>query len=61
MKKETGNIRKNESEMKTTITKMMNTLEGINRLDKTEDSISEIEDKVAKHIQSNWQKDKNIF
>ena len=43
---------RNQLEMKNTISKMKNTLERINEVDKTEDWISNIEDGVAKDTQS---------
>ena len=51
----------NQLDMKKTITEMKKTLEGFNgRLDKAEDWISELEDKVAKYTQSEQQKEKEF-
>ena len=45
-------IKKNQSEMKNTITETKNTLQGNNRLDKAENQISDLEDKEAENTQS---------
>ena len=48
-------IKRNQSEMKNTLSKMKSILEGINRVDKEEDQTTDIEDREAKDIQSEWQ------
>ena len=49
MKSDTETIRKDQPKMKTTISEINNTLEGISsRLDETDDQISNLEDKVEK-------------
>ena len=47
--------------MKNTITKMKNTLQGINiKLDEPENWISNLEDNIAENTQSEQQKKKNL-
>ena len=54
---EIENIKKDQTEMKTTITEMKNTLEGINiRLDKAQDWIGDLEENISENIQSGQQK-----
>ena len=56
------NIKKNQSELKNTITKMKNILEGINsRLNKAENQIGNLGDKIAENTQSEQQKEKRIL
>ena len=58
---EIENIKKNQSEMKTTITEMKNILQGINsKVDEAEDQIREMGDKEAENTQSEQQKEKRI-
>lgn len=45
------NMKGYQSEMKTAISEIKSTLDRINRMDKTEDWISEIEDGVAEETQ----------
>ena len=53
MKMEIENIKKNQSEMKTTITEMKNILQGINsKVDEAEDQIRDLEDKKVENTQS---------
>ena len=57
--KEIENVKKKQSEMKSTITEIKNTSEGINsRLDIAEDWISDLRDRVAENIQQEQQKEK---
>ena len=52
----------NQSDMKNTISKMKNVLEGINnRLDEAEHQIRNLKEKVAENAQPEQQKEKNIF
>ena len=53
----------NQSDMKNTISKMKNTLEGINsRLNEPEDCISDLKDKIRVSTKGEHQKEKkNIF
>ena len=53
-------IKKDQSEMKTTVSEMNNTLEGINRLDRAEDRISDLENKVRKKPPNKSRKGKKI-
>ena len=53
------NIKKNQTELKNIITEIKSTLEGINnRLDDTEEWISELEDRVVKISQAEQKKKK---
>lgn len=49
--KEIENSKKNQSEMKTIITKIKNTLEAINRLEDAEEHISDLDDRVMESTQ----------
>ena len=50
------NIRENQSELKSTVTKMKNTLEGItSRLDDTEEQINDLKDEIVEIIKSEHQ------
>lgn len=49
-------IQKNPSELKTKITRMKNTLDGINRLGNIEEQVSNLEDRSVEIIQSEQQK-----
>ena len=56
---EIENIKKHQSEMKTTLTEMKDTLQGINsRVDEAEDQIRDLEDERAENTQSEHQKEK---
>ena len=56
---ELENIKKNQSDLKNTITETENTLEGINSiLDDTEEYISVLEGRIMKITQSSQQKEK---
>ena len=55
------NIKKNQSELKNIVIEMKNTLEGVNsRLGKTEECISDPEDRIMEITQSEQQKEKHI-
>ena len=61
MKKDIKTMNKNQVDMKTTISEIKNTLEGIKRRpDETEDQISELEDKVEKNTLSGQQSEKRL-
>ena len=54
---EIENIKKNQPELKSTISEMKNTLKGVNmRLDEKEDPISNLDDKVVENTQLEQQK-----
>ena len=56
---ERENIKKNQSELKNTITEMKITLQGTNsRLDYAEEWINDLDDRVVEITQSNQQKEK---
>ena len=62
MKKNIETIKKNQSEMKTAISKIKNTLEGINtRSDEAEAQKSDLEDKVGNSTQAHQQKEEGIL
>ena len=56
LNKETENIKKNQSEMKNSITKIKSTLGRINRLDEAEEWISDLEGRVMGSHQAEWEK-----
>ena len=53
-------IKKNQSEMKDTLTEIKNNLQGFNRVDKAKNQISDLKYKEAKNTQSAQQKEKRI-
>ena len=55
-------MKKDQSEIKNAVYEINDTLEGINsRLDKAEDQISDLEDKVGKNTLAEEQKENRIF
>ena len=59
--KELENVRKNESELKDTITEIKNTLEGTSSRSDDTEQISDLEDRIVEITQSYQQKEKKIF
>ena len=60
-KKEIGTINKNQEEMKSTISEIKNTLEGITRrLDEAEDWINEMEDRAKRNTQVEQLQEKRL-
>ena len=60
--KQLENKKKNQTELKNTIAKMKNTLEGIDsRLDDKEEWLSKLEDRVVVIIQAKHRKEERIF
>ena len=61
MKKEIETMNKGQEEMKNTISKLKNPVDGIkSRPYKAEDQISELEDKVEKNTQNEQDKEKRL-
>ena len=59
--KKLENVKQNQSELKTTIPEMKNTIQVINcRLDNTQECISDLEDRIIEITQSEQQKEKQI-
>ena len=48
-------LKRNQLEMKNTLSENKEILEGINRVDKKEDRTTDMEDREAKNTQSEWQ------
>lgn len=62
LKEELETTKKNQSELRYTITEIKNTPEGINsRLDNTEEHTSELEDRVVETTQDEQKKEKKNF
>ena len=61
MKKDIGTIKKDQPEIKNVISKINNTGRKDSRLDKAQDPISDLEDKVEKNTQAEQQKEKRIL
>ena len=62
MKNNIETIKKNQPEMRNTISQIRNTLEGINsRQDEAEDQISVLENKVVENIQTDQNKEKRFI
>lgn len=52
---------KNQSELKSTVTEMKNTLKGVNRLKNVEKLISNLKDRIMESNQTKQYKEKRIF
>ena len=59
--KEIENIKKNQSEMKNLITEIKNTLEGINRIEETEEQTSNLEHRVMESNEAEQKREKKII
>ena len=57
---EIGNIKRNQSDMKNSITEIKNTLGGINgRLEEEEERVSILEDRIMENNQLKWERGQN--